>query len=406
MDPREFLRYYAYDDRLITGKYLPDDPITAEKNETIGIVLLNLGGPDSLADIEPFLYNLFMDPVIIDMPIRGVFRHWLSRFIASTRSKKVGKDYATIGGGSPINRLTKAQAVALQADLNGRFGKPNTVQFRVYIGMRYWKPSTEDVVAQMQKDGVKKVLLLPLYPHYSKTTTGSSLNYWWMLAQHGGIPDWPTAYVYEYATHPKLIRAISDRIDACLQRFPAEVQDQVHLLFSAHGTPVREMKERRDPYCCLIHATVEQVMRFRQNDRAFDVSFQSKVGPAEWLTPSTPNKLKELAEQGHTAIAVIPVAFVTDHIETAFELNIEIREQAEAYGIRHYEVTEGLNNHPLFIETLSEVAMSQIRLPREQKRPSFFELPKYGEAERSCRCHQCEKITEATRWPSKTTVAR
>lgn len=401
MDAREFLKHYKFDDRIITGKYYPSDPIQAEAGDTIGIVLMNLGGPDTLEDIEPFLYNLFMDPAIIDMPIGGIFRHWLSKYISTKRSKKVGKDYAKIGGGSPINRLTKEQAESLEVTLNRLCGEESGVTFKVYIAMRYWHPTPEEAAQKMQRDEINKVVLLPLYPHYSKTTTGSSLIYWRLLEDHGKIPTWPTAYVYEYAAHPKLVQAISTRIDEALQRFAKDIVDTIYFVFSAHGTPLYEMKKRRDPYCCLIHSTVEQIMKYRNNDHPFHVAFQSKVGPAEWLTPSTPDKLKELAEQGHAAVLLIPVAFVTDHIETLFELNMLIREQALGYGIEHYEVSSGLNSHPLFIEALAEVAVSQVILPTESVRPrprSFQELKQYSSSDRSTRCHQCEDITEAVIW--------
>lgn len=401
MNAREFLKYYRYDDRLVNGKYYPLQPLQVEAGDKIGVVLLNLGGPRKQDDIEPFLYNLFMDPAIIDMPIKGIFRHWISKYISTTRSKKVGRDYEVIGGGSPINELTEEQAQNLEETLNRRFGKPAGVTFRVYIAMRYWYPTSEEAAEQMQKDGIDKVILLPLYPHYSKTTTGSSLIYWWMLEKKNEIPKWPTTYIFEYAAHPKYLRAISQRIDEGLARFPKEVREQVQLVFSAHGTPVREMKERRDPYCCLIHSTVEQVMNLRNQDLPFHVSFQSKVGPAEWLTPSTQEKLKELAEQGHKALLIIPVAFVTDHIETLFELGIEIREEARHLGIEHYEVTSGLNSHPLFIEALAEVTTSQLILPENGKLnlTPMQELPKCSE-ERA-RCHQCEHIIEAINWAEK-----
>ncbi|NIR51666.1 ferrochelatase [candidate division KSB1 bacterium] len=400
MNAREFLKHYRYDDRLVTGRYYPQEPIKAESGETVGVVLMNLGGPDTLDDIEPFLYNLFMDPAIIDMPVGRFLRHWISKLISTTRSKKVGKDYTEIGGGSPINRLTKEQAENLESFLNQKFGQPAGIRFRVYIAMRYWKPTTEQAVQKMQKDNVDKVVLLPLYPHYSKTTTGSSLIYWWILEQQNEIPKWPTTYVFEYAAHPKFVWAISERIDEALERFPENVRDKVQLVFSAHGTPLLEMKRRRDPYCCLIHSTVEQVMKLGKKDRPFHVAFQSKVGPAEWLTPSTPDKLKELAEQGEKAVLIIPVAFVTDHIETLYELDIEIREEAEEFGIEHYEVSKGLNSHPLFIEALAEATVSQVTLPGDGKtglRP-IQELPKYTEEKRSTRCHQCEHIIEAIRW--------
>lgn len=406
MDDRQFLKHYKYDERLINGQYFPSGAVSVQPGETVGVVVFNLGGPDKTGDIEPFLYHLFMDPAIIDMPFGGILRHWLSKFISTRRSERVAKDYNKIGGGSPINRLTKEQAESLEAELNNSFGKPTGVKFKVYIAMRYWHPTSEEAAKQMQQDGVDKVVLLPLYPHYSKTTTGSSLIYWWLLQQHGEIPQWPTAYVYEYAAHPKYVQAISARIDETLERFAGDMRKNVQFVFSAHGTPLHEMKKRRDRYCCLIHSTVEQVMKQRGYDFPFHVSFQSKVGPAEWLTPSTPDKLKELAGQGLDTILIIPVAFVTDHVETAFELNMLIRGQAEEFGIKHYEVMPGLNSHPLFIEALAEATVSKVTLPsnngteKVQAVPVYDSLGKYSE--RECRCHQCEFITEAVCWDAKT----
>lgn len=400
MDARTFLKHYEYDERLINGQYYPSEAIRAEKGDTIGVVLMNLGGPEKVEDVEPFLYNLFMDPAIIDMPLGGIFRHWLSRLISSARSKKVGKDYELIGGGSPINHLTREQAQSLESALNRLYGQAAGVTFKVYIAMRYWRPTSEEAAKKMKADGVKKVVLLPLYPHYSKTTTGSSLVYWWMLEELQEIPAWPTTYVYEYATHPKFIRAISARIDEAIAKFPESGRDDLQLLFSAHGTPLYEMKKRRDPYCCLIHATVERVMAYRKNDLPYHIAFQSKVGPAEWLTPSTPDKLKELGEKGHKSVLLIPVAFVTDHIETAYELDIQIREEASHYGIENYAVTGGLNSHPDFIEALAEAAASQIILPAEGKAAPYrySELKRVDSSQRKCRCHQCEYITEALSW--------
>lgn len=415
MTPRDFLRRYQYDERLVTGAYFSSAPLPIERGDKVGVVMLNLGGPRRQDEVEPFLYNLFMDPAIIDMPVGRTLRHWLSRFIARTRSTSVGKDYEVIGGGSPINRLTEEQAQSLEALLNEHYGEAAGVTFRTYIAMRYWKPESEEAAAQMQADGITKVILLPLYPQYSKTTTGSSLIYWWVLEQEGEIPAWPTTQVFEYAANPKYVQALSERIDEGLQRFPKEARPDVRLLFSAHGTPVREMKERRDPYCCLIHSTVDRVMAHRRHDRPYHVAFQSKVGPAEWLTPSTPDQLEKLAKDGYKAVLVIPVAFVTDHIETAYELDVEVREEAEHFGIEHYEVTSGLNCHPLFIEALGEATAAQLLLPGQVGAVSddgasgdgaaegyplrpLEQLPHFHPSERCTRCHQCGFIAEARRW--------
>ena len=416
MTPRQLLKKYTSDSRLVSGDYFSSDPLDIQEGDRIGVVLFNLGGPAKAADVVPFLYNLFMDPAIIDMPVKGIWRHWLSSLIAKMRGKKLAKDYEQIGGASPINPLTGEQAEYLEKHLNEAYGCRAGVTFHTYIAMRYWHPSSEAAARRMKEDGITRVVLLPLYPQYSKTTTGSSLMYWWMLGKEGAIPTWPTTYVNEYAANPKYIQAINERIDEALQRYPREIRSQVQLVFSAHGTPSREMKERRDPYCCLVHSTVEQVMKSRGNDRPFHVSFQSKVGPAEWLTPGTPDKLEELAQKGIRSVLMVPVAFVSDHVETAFELDIEIREKATKFGIEHYEVSSGLNSHPLFIEALGEVTASQLKIPHlnanrvgvsgdgapppnaEYSLRPLNHLPRYRTDQRCTRCHQCEEIAEARCW--------
>ncbi|MEZ4701939.1 MAG: ferrochelatase [Rhodothermales bacterium] len=414
MTPRQFLTYYQYDDRLISGAFYASDPLALEHGDKVGVVLFNLGGPYKRADVAPFLYNLFMDPAIIDIPLKGSWRHWLATFIAKTRGRKLRQDYEAIGGGSPINRLTQEQATELESHLNEVYGRSAGVSFRTYVAMRYWHPTSEEAVRRMQQDGITKVLLLPMYPQYSKTSAGSSFLYWWTLEQANEIPYWPTSYVYEYAANPKYIQAISERIDEGLQRFPREIRGDVELVFSAHGTPIREMRDRHDPYCCHIHRSVEQVMALRGYDRPHHVGFQSKVGPAEWLSPSLPGKLKELAQAGRKAVLVNPMGFVCDHVGTQFELDMEVREQAEGYGITHYEVTRGLNNHPLFIEALGEVVVSQIRMPAGEGamgsgdgapatregyplRP-LNELPRFDASEACRRCQQCDASVEAKKW--------
>ena len=411
MTPREFLRRYNYenynqDQRIVDGSFFSADALDVDPGDTVGVVLLNLGGPDSQETVRPFLYNLFMDPAIIDIPLPGFLRHPVCKLISKLRAPSVAEDYAEIddSGGSPINELTRDQSDRLEEMLNERYGESSGATFKTYIAMRYWKPFSEEAARQMEEDGVDKVVLLPLYPQYSKTTTGASLSYWKELEKAGEIPDWPTSYVFEYAAYPKYVQAISDRIDEGLQKFPEEIRDDVHLLFSAHGTPVKEMKKRRDPYCCLVHSTVKQVMEEREHDLAFSTAFQSKVGPAEWLTPGTPDELIRLHEEdGKDAILVIPVAFVTEHIETSYELAIEIPEELEEDDdvvIPHYHVMPALNSHPKFIETLAEVTAAQVNLP-EAPAP-WNTRPCFKAKNRDIRCHQCEKIAEARNWTAET----
>lgn len=409
MTPREFLRRfsaqnYAEDPRLLNGQFFSPSAFDVEPGDTVGVVMMNLGGPDEEEAVQRFLYNLFMDPALVDIPVGGVLRHWLCKWIAWRRSKSVAEDYKRIddGGGSPINPLTREQAEHLEARLNERYGAPSGVDFKTYVAMRYWTPFSEDAAAQMEVDGVGEVVLLPLYPQYSKTTSGASLVYWHELEKAGEIPEWPTTYVFEYAAHPTYLQALSDRIDEGLERFPVSVRDDVHLLFSAHGTPLNEMKERRDPYCCLVHSTVNHLMECRGEDRSFNTAFQSQVGRAEWLTPSTRDEVERLvAEEGRESILVVPVAFVTDHVETSYELALEIPEELEKEGAElpeYYEVMPGLNSHPRFIEALADVAAAQLKLPGVDTPAPWSAHPCYDATDRDVRCHQCERIAEARDW--------
>ncbi len=400
MEPIDFLRRYKFDERLVTGRYYPDRALAVEPGDRIGIVLLNLGGPFRPEDVEPFLYNLFMDPAIIDIPVKGTLRHWLCRFIARRRSETVREEYGLIGGGSPINEITARQARTLEAYLNTNSNPAEGLTFKTYVAMRYWHPTSEEAWQKMRDDNINKVILLPLFPQYSKTTTGSSLHYWWTLRQTGEIGALPTISITEYAAHPLYIKAINARIDEALLDFNPEKRGRVVLLFSAHGTPVSEMKKRRDPYCCLIHSTVDRVMKARPDNRAFRVSFQSKVGPAEWLTPSTPDALKDLAASGQTSVIVVPVAFVSDHVETVFELDIEVRDEAQAHGIEDFVVSGGLNDHPYFIGCLDDVVRSHL-VQTQSSEPTRSRIPEptcFKATERKVACHQCLRITEARRW--------
>ncbi len=416
MTPRDVLAHYEFDERMVTGEFFPDEPLDVNEDDHVGVVLMNMGGPDSLDTIKPFLYNLFMDPAIIDLqiplinvPLPGLLRHWLCSTISYFRSDAKKEEYEAIGGGSPINDLTQEQSERLESELNKFVGDENGPRFSTYVAMRYWKPFSEEAAEQMVEEDVDKVVLLPLYPQYSKTTTGSSLFYWKLLEDQGEMPEWPTTFVQEYAANPHYLQAVSDRIDEGLQRFDESVREDVPLVFSAHGTPVYEMSDRGDPYCCLIHSSVDQLMKMRGHDRPFHVAFQSKVGPAEWFSPSTPDKLEELAEEGVRNVLVIPIAFVTDHVETSFELDIEIREEAEEAGIEQFEVTDGLNSHPSFIRALSDNVFSQLNLPEPLHKSisssddlicngPVSELPRHEEDERDLRCKFCEHVTEARCW--------
>lgn len=395
MSPRDFLKRYSFDHRMVDGSFYSTQPLTVEPGDHIGVVLFNLGGPRNPDEVEPFLYNLFMDPAIIDIPLPAFLRDPLCRYIARKRSATVREEYGLIGGSSPLNGHTARQAELLQKQLQEAVSAQSDARVTVYTAMRYGWPTSEDAAERMRAEGVTKVVLLPLYPQYSKTTTGASLVFWKALEDDGTVPRLPTTSVFEYAAHPDLVAAFNARIDEGLSRFPSEVQGDVHLVFSAHGTPLYEMTRRKDPYCCLVHATVDRIMKARNHSNPFTVAFQSKVGPAEWLTPATPEALEELAHEGVRNVLVVPVAFVSDHVETAFELEMEVREEAEAAGITRFEVMTGLNDHPAFIRALADSVSRQLSLgdlapPDEHYKPS----------ERKLACHQCRRNAEAACWVS------
>ncbi len=326
------------------------------RNERIGVMLLNLGGPDSLDAVEPFLYHLFCDPDIIDTKMGGLLRKALAKYISTKRSKHVTEIYRAIGGKSPLNELTEVQATALQESLTEHG------PFKVYIAMRYWHPFTHEALAQALEDGVRRFILLPLYPQYSKTTTGSSINEWNRLVRKQRLDGQiQTRIISDYYDHPSYIEALVMRIREGLEKFAPEVREDVHLLFSAHGVPLNVI-EAGDPYEQHIHATVTAAMKALDYSHAHHISYQSKVGRAQWLEPSTIDKVKELGGQGVRHLLVIPVAFVSDHSETLYEIDIQIRrDAAEPAGIESFVLMPAINDHPAYIQALADLTLQEAK---------------------------------------------
>jgi len=413
MNPREFIRDYRYDGRLVTGQFFPVDPIAVCPGDHVGIVLLHAGGPLSEADVQQFMYQVLMDPVLIDLPLGRRLRHYVCRIVAPFLAKSARREYGAIGGRALVNRLMEEQARALETVLNRTVGADQKATFHTYLATRYGHPTGETVGRQIEQDGIEKIVFLPLYPQYAKAYSGSSLLHWWMLQEHGLVPKLPSTYVFEYAGHPKYIQAINDRIDEALQRFPRAVRSNVHLLFSAQGTPLRDMSEFRDPYCCLVHGTVSRVMASRKEDRPFHLSFQSAFGWMEWLDPGTSEQLEKIAKEGHRAVLVVPISQTADCLETVFRLDVQLREQADKLGLTHIEVASGINCHPLFIETLSEVAVSKMSFSGSEAtagRPpaaSYSLCPvdihvRQTRDPRNPRCLTCPVVVESRNKPGST----
>jgi protoporphyrin/coproporphyrin ferrochelatase len=315
----------------------------------LGVVLFQLGGPDSREAVEPFLYNLFCDPDIINF-----FGGWLARrplawWIANRRAGIVREHYDAIGGQSPIRRLTELQARGLEAALAPDFDA------RCFIAMRYWNPLTQEAVEAVRAAGpLDALVLLPLYPHYSFATTLSSLKEWRRVnSAHGRASAEPREIVIEeFHVHPQYIQALVGNIETAFARF--EDRRKVQLVFSAHGLPL-SLIERGDPYQRQVQETVAAVMARGGWTNAHLLCFQSRVGRQKWLEPSLTQTLERLPREGKKHLLVIPISFVTEHIETLHEINIEAREHALTAGVEQFEMMPALDDSPDFIAALASL---------------------------------------------------
>jgi protoporphyrin/coproporphyrin ferrochelatase len=328
-----------------------------EAKRKIGVVLFQLGGPDSLDAVEPFLYNLFSDPEIIDFPGARLARPMLARLMASSRAKKVRKAYAALGGKSPLVEWTLRQGRALEQSLQP------SLDARVVVAMRYWHPLTEEAIAELVKAQVTELILLPLYPQYSSTTTGSSVNEWVRKLPASPLAEVPSRLIESYHDHPAYVGSLVELINRMLEKFSR--RQEVYLVFSAHGVPTAVI-EAGDPYQKQVEETSRLVMERGGWRLPHTVCYQSRVGSGRWLQPSIHEVVPRLGADGRRQVLVIPISFVSDHIETLHEIDVEVREQAAEAGIEHFEMMPGLNTHPAFIGALADIVLAQTASPVTQ----------------------------------------
>ncbi len=353
---------------------------TPAKNRRIGVLLFNLGGPEKLEDVRPFLFNLFADPDIIRLPWRAMQKP-LAWLISTQRYKKSRGYYEKIGGGSPLRRITEEQARALERALEAR-----SISARAYVGMRYWNPFIEEALDQIRRDEVDQLVVLPLYPQFSISTTGSSLNRMHFIAGERGEALPPTSVVCSFEADPGYIDAMAAAVSEELARFPDRDPSKTHLLFSAHSVPVRYIEEG-DPYLDHTKRTVELIMQRLGVQRPHTLSFQSKVGPVEWLTPATIETIPKLAREGVTQLMLVPVSFVSEHSETLYEMDILYRDVAAEAGIPHYRRVPTMNCRPDFIEALANLVERALFLIDAPSKMNCIHSPVMAEATGSfCAC--------------------
>lgn len=318
---------------------------------TTAIVLFNLGGPDDLASVEPFLVNLFSDREIIELPGGALVQPLMARLIAKMRGPGVRRNYEMIGGGSPQLRITTAQASALEERLNVGLGGS---AFRVFIAMRYSRPSSEDALEAVAAAGIRRIVTLTLFPHYSRATTGSSRNEFDRVLAR---PRWRShgfelSHIDAYYDDPMYLDAMSDTVREAWAAIPPENRDRTVILFSAHGLPQKFVDEG-DPYVAHTLATRRGILdRLRLPNRQL-LAYQSRTGPVKWLSPGTEEVIEELGREGVKDLLIVPLSFVSDHIETLYEVDQLFADTARAAGITGYYRPKALNTHPVFIEALA-----------------------------------------------------
>lgn len=315
----------------------------------LAVVLFNLGGPDSLDAVEPFLRNLFGDPAIIGLP--WPFRAMLAWLIARRRRKTAQHIYAQLGGASPLLPLTRQQADALQLCLQQRGWSA-----RVFVCMRYWHPRAASVVQEVRSFAPERVVLLPLYPQYSTTTTGSSLSEWRQAATAVGLQV-PSSSVCCYPTQLGFVAAVAEQTRDAIRQ--AGLQAPFRILFSAHGLPKRVVASG-DPYQWQVEQTTAAVVAaLGPHCTDHVICYQSRVGPLEWIGPSTEDEIARAGAE-RMAIVVVPIAFVSEHSETLVELDVDYRAKAEALGVPAYVRVASVGSADTFIDGLADLTEEAI----------------------------------------------
>ncbi|XP_076820094.1 ferrochelatase, mitochondrial-like [Clavelina lepadiformis] len=329
---------------------------TSYQKPKTGILLLNMGGPETVGGVYDFLLRLFSDPDLIPLPARSR----LAPFIARRRTPKIEAQYAEIGGGSPIKKWTDLQGKGMVKLLDEI--SPETAPHKHYIGFRYVPTLTEVALDQMKTDGVERAVAFTQYPQYSCSTTGSSLNailrHYKKNSDDAKLMNW--SVIDRWPTHAGLVDAFSERIIAGLKKFPESVRDKVIILFSAHSLPM-SVVNRGDPYPAEVAATVSRVMDKIGHTNSYRLVWQSKVGPMPWLGAQTDDSIKGLSEKGFKNLLLVPIAFTSDHIETLYELDKEyIEELGKEAGVENIHRAESLNDSPIFIKAMADVVKSHL----------------------------------------------
>lgn len=319
-----------------------------QQKKTKALVLLNMGGPDSIEAVEPFLYNLFCDRDLIQLPLGALLQKPFAWLISYFRAKTVRENYRRIGGKSPLLHWSRLQAENTATQLGD--------SWHGYVAMRYWNPRADEVVKQLKSDGILEATVLTLYPHYTGATTGSSIkDFKRAVAQH--YPQLRCHYIEQWHDWPAYLDALAECVQQGLDSVPDVERQRLTLLFSAHALP-QKFIDRGDPYQRHVEETVAGVMA-RIGGGEHQIGFQSRSGPVTWMSPDTLDLIAEAGEK-QRALLVVPVSFVSDHIETLEEVDVEFRDHASDHGVTWFGRVPALNDRPLFITALQQLVERSI----------------------------------------------
>ncbi|XP_071450867.1 ferrochelatase, mitochondrial [Hetaerina americana] len=359
--------WYSICSKQFSASTLPEVKEKITEKAKTGILMINMGGPQTTDKVHDYLLRIMTDRDMIQLPVQGT----LGPYIARRRTPEIQKKYSEIGGGSPILKWTKRQGELLCEKLDEL--SPNTAPHKPYVAFRYADPLTEVTLEKMESDGLERVIAFSQYPQYSCATTGSSLNAihdFYSCRKEPSNMKWNL--IDRWSTHPLLAKTIAERISEQLKEFPSDIRQDVMILFSAHSLPLKAVN-RGDTYPSEVGATVHAVMEELKFSHQYALVWQSKVGPLPWLGPFTDDALKAYVKQGKKNFILVPVAFVNEHIETLHEMDIEYcHDLGKELGVNMIRRAAAPNDHPLFINALTDIVMSHLKGNSPSVSPKFL----------------------------------
>jgi protoporphyrin/coproporphyrin ferrochelatase len=321
----------------------------------VGILLMQMGGPRHLEEVEPYIQRLFADRNLVRLPLPvSFFQKPLSHWVARRRAPEVRRQYQSIGGGSPNNRTTIAQAAALQERLNGPTSGESATEYRCFAAMTYTPPSTAEALQMALDQGCEQILAISLFPHYSTASTGASMSDLQRACGSTAIKETSLQVIDRWGVNNLYLDALAQRCGNSLDAARAAHTHAPHLVISAHGIPLSYLK-RGDPYLREIQASVAGLMSRLPKDQAFTLCFQSRATPVKWVQPATEQSLRMLGQGGHRNLVVLPISFVNDHIETLYEIDQLLADIATSSGVEHYARVPAFNADPDLIGILENL---------------------------------------------------